>query len=156
MISLAVSDELVRLTRFGVVGIFNTLLDFAIFNALSGKTVGLSKIKANTISTTVAMIFSFYINRNYVFYGQGNEFAQAAMFFGVTAFGLYILQNGVIYLLTDRMKWPRLLADKFTKSHRIPFDSDFVLKNSAKIIGTFVSLAWNYVLYGKVVFRGKS
>ncbi len=150
------TSEVARISRFGIVGVFNTLLDFAIFNALSGKMIGWSKIKANTVSTTIAMLFSFFVNRNYVFYGQGNEFIQAAMFLAVTAFGLYVLQNGVIYLLTSFFVWPRRLTDRLTRSQHIPLESDFVLKNGAKAIATAISLVWNYILYGRVVFRGKS
>lgn len=156
MILLAATDEVARISRFGVVGIFNTLLDFAIFNALSSKMIGFSKLKANTVSTTVAMVFSFFVNRSFVFYGHGNELVQAALFFGVTAFGLYVLQNGVIYLLAERLKWPRRLAILLTRSRHIPLESEFVLKNGAKLVGTIVSLTWNYLLYGRIVFRGKA
>ena len=156
MILLAATDEVARISRFGIVGIFNTLLDFAIFNALSSKMIRLSKIKANTVSTTVAMIFSFFVNRNFVFYGHDNELMQAVLFFTVTAFGLYVLQNGIIYLLAERWSWPGRVTARLTRSHHIPLESDFVLKNGAKVVGTVVSLVWNYVLYGRIVFNAKS
>ena len=156
MIIFAATNEIARISRFGLVGIFNTLLDFTIFNTLSSKRIGWSKIQANTASTTVAMISSFVINRGFVFGGQGNPLVQALLFFGVTAFGLYVLQNGVIYLLTKTWKWPRAVTEKITRSHHIPLESDFVLKNSAKIVGTVVSFIWNYVLYGRIVFRVNS
>ncbi|MEO7617625.1 MAG: GtrA family protein [Candidatus Saccharibacteria bacterium] len=155
MILFATTDEIARISRFGIAGIFITMIDFAIFNALSGRVVHLGKIQANTVSTTVAMIFSFLVNRSFVFQGQGNEFQQAVLFFVFTAFGLYVLQNGVIYLLTEYLKWPRKLVTRLTHSRHIPLEPDFVLKNGAKLTGTVVSLIWNYLLYGRIVFRGK-
>ena len=155
MILLATTDEVARISRFGVAGIFITMIDFAIFNVLSSKMVHLSKIQANTISTTVAMIFSFFVNRSFVFQGQGNELQQAVLFFAFTAFGLYILQNSVIYLLTEYLKWPRKLVTRITSTGHIPLEPDFILKNGAKLTGTVVSLTWNYLLYGRIVFRGK-
>jgi putative flippase GtrA len=154
LILLAVTSEVERISRFGLIGVFNTLVDFLIFNALSSKAVGMSKVWANTVSTTVAMILSFLLNRNFVFDGHGNEVEQAVLFFVVTAFGLYVLQNGIIYLFTEYLKWPSRLTARLTASKHIPLDSDFVLKNGAKALGTIVSLTWNYILYGRIVFHG--
>lgn len=156
MILFATTDEVVRISRFGMIGIFNTLVDFAIFNALSGKKIGWGKLKSNTVSTTVAMICSFVLNRNYVFSGHGDPLIQIILFFGITAFGLYVLQNGVIYLFTQVWSWPGKLTSRLIDAFHLPFENDLVLKNSAKIIGTVLSLVWNYLLYSKVVFRAYS
>ncbi len=156
MILFATSNEALRIGRFGMVGILNTLLDFAIFNALSGKRIGWGKIQANTVSTTVAMTCSFLLNRMYVFSGHGNALIQIVLFFGITAIGLYIIQNGTIYLLTRVWTWPTVLITRLIQLLRLPLGNDFVLKNSAKVIGTILSLIWNYLLYSKVVFRAYS
>ena len=136
-----------------MVGLLNTALDFAIFNILSGKKVGWGKLISNTVSTSVAMICSFLLNRTFVFSGHGNPLAQALLFIVITAFGLYVLQNGTIYLLTHVWDWPSRFVARLIDSLHIPFRQDLVLKNSAKIIGTGISLIWNYLLYSKVVFR---
>lgn len=154
MFWLLATTEIERVSRFGLIGIFNTVIDFLIFNALSGKTIGMSKVWANTVSTTIAMTFSFFANRNFVFSGHGNEAEEALLFFGITAFGLYVLQNGVIYLLTSGWDWPRKVTARFTASHHVPLETDFVLKNGAKVAGTVLSLTWNYIMYGRVVFHG--
>ncbi len=153
MILFATTNEVVRIGRFGLVGIFNTLLDFALFNAFTSKNIGWGKLTANTVSTTIAMICSFLLNRNFVFSGNGNPLFQAALFIGITAFGLYVLQNGVIYLFTKVWSWPSKITQRLIRLMGIPLTNDFVLKNSAKVIGTLVSLIWNYLLYSKVVFR---
>ncbi|HEY2004683.1 MAG TPA: GtrA family protein, partial [Candidatus Saccharimonadia bacterium] len=70
-----------------MIGAFNTLLDFAIYNVLSGE-FAFSLVKANIISTTTAMIFSFFANKHVVFKkADGSAWRQAIVFWVVTAFG---------------------------------------------------------------------
>ncbi len=147
---------LAQIGKFGLVGILNTLIDFAIFNFLSSKRVGLSKIRANLVSTTVAMIFSFFANQRFVFQSQGGNFWQQAIsFYLVTAFGLYVLQNVVIWLVTKKMAWLQSLilsvAGLFGLRKRL--SDDFIIKNCAKLAATVVSLTWNFVMFKKVVFK---
>jgi putative flippase GtrA len=145
-----------RILKFGAVGVLNTLIDFAIFNVLSSKRIGLSKIKANLISTTCAMIFSFFVNKSYVFGANGgNVSLQIAAFFVITAFGLYVLQNIVIFFLTEKWTFPGDLAFNIVKTlklHKL-LSKEFVMKNSAKVAATVVSLTWNYLLYQNIVFK---
>jgi putative flippase GtrA len=123
-------------SKFGLVGIFNTALDFAIFN-LGHSVFGLGTVTANVISTTIAMIVSYMINRNFVFSGSSSKATrQAILFLIVTAIGLYVLQNGVIYLVTTS----------------ILHSNGIVASNIAKLIGTGASLVWNFILYKRVVF----
>jgi putative flippase GtrA len=142
--------------KFGIVGILNTAIDFGIFNALSGSRLKVAKVPANICSTTVAMVFSFFANRDAVFHaGTGNPFTQALLFFLITGFGLYVLQTGVLYLLMYRWEWPTNLVDRLLKlSNRTQNAAvDLVLRNSAKAAGTVVSLIWNFFMYKYVVFR---
>lgn len=123
-------------SKFGLVGILNTGIDFAIFN-LGHSIFGLGTVTANVISTTIAMIISFMINRHYVFTGSSNRAVrQAILFLVVTALGLYILQNGVIYIVTTY----------------VLHSNDIVASNIAKLVGTVASLVWNFILYKLVVF----
>lgn len=148
------TTELSQVGRFGLVGVLNTILDFAMFNILSSQRVGLTKLQANTISTTITMVISFFLNKATVFHAGGDATTQAIGFFVVTAFGLYVLQNSVIYLLAQRLRWPRRMLDYFRGRLGLPsLSTELVLKNGAKVAGTIVSLAWNYILYKQVVFR---
>ncbi len=145
-----------RIIKFGLVGVVNTLIDFVIFNILSGKRFGFSKIKANLVSTTVAMTFSFLINKRFVFEANGGNYAmQVAAFLAVTAFGLYVLQNIVIYGLTEVWTFPGDLATKILQRLGLGklFKPDFVMKNTAKLAATAVSLVWNYLLYQQIFLR---
>ena len=144
-----------RVGKFGAVGVINTLLDFTIYNLLHNQA-DLTLIEANIVSTTCAMIFSFFANKQIVFKHHGGRWwHQALPFFAATMFGLYVLQNGTITLLTDI--WPGLLGTLVMVVHglglgRVVSDS-FVVNNGAKAVATAVSLAWNYVIYKKVVFK---
>jgi putative flippase GtrA len=140
--------------KFGLVGILNTLIDFGIFN-LAGKYLLLPAVQANIVSTTVAMIFSFFVNRQVVFKDHEKSiWHHAAGFLIITAVGLYIIQTGVIYLLAHVWRAPLEAATHIVRGLGIQiFSDEFYVRNGAKAIGTVFSLMWNYVLYKKVVFR---
>lgn len=146
--------ELIRIGRFGTVGVLNTLIDFTIFNLLTSRRIRWSYIRANLVSSTVAMTFSFLANKRAVFRAGGNTLVQAAAFFAVTAFGLWVIQNVVMHLLTKRWQWPKKLA---AWTSRIGFgrvtSQAFILKNGAKVASVLVTLIWNYLLYRNLVFK---
>ncbi|HEX7259941.1 MAG TPA: GtrA family protein [Candidatus Saccharimonadia bacterium] len=148
--------DLSQVGKFGIVGVLNTIIDFTIFNILTSKRFHMHKVTANIISTTTAMIFSFFANRQAVFEsGTGNPVVQAVLFFAVTAFGLYIIQTGVLYLLAVRWSWPdRLIRHllKLTRLNRL-ISHSFALNNGAKLAGTLCSLSWSFYMYKHVVFR---
>jgi putative flippase GtrA len=96
--TLTTKTGIKRLGKFGIVGIFNTLIDFVIYNLLSG-VIGLNLIESNIISTTVAM------------------FVAICHSMGI---------NG---------------------------HDEFLIKNAAKAAGTVLSLAWNFIMYKKVIFK---
>jgi putative flippase GtrA len=150
----ATKTEIKRVGKFGLVGIANTLIDFGIYNFAS-KFLGWTLIEANTLSTTVAMTFSFFANRQLVFEpGRGSMARQAAVFFAVTAFGLYIIQNGIIHLLTSEWRGPLEWGTHIVRQGGIKLFSDaFWINNGAKAVATVASLTWNYIMYKKVVFR---
>ena len=148
------ASEAKQVGKFGAIGVINTLLDFAIFNVLL--KLGLTIIMSNVISTTCAMIFSFFANKAVVFkVGRGSVLRQAAIFFAVTAFGLYVLQTGTIKLLTD--VWTTPIDLGVATAHFIGLghllSDNFLRKNGAKAAATLISLTWNYFLYKRVVFK---
>ncbi len=144
------------LAKFGLVGILNTAIDFILFNVLTNKKIGLRKIPANLISTSVAMLVSFTLNRGFVFNATGgNIYLQSAEFFAVTAFGLYVLQNIVIWLLLEKWEWPVEFVWKVVQLIKLDkyMGHEFVRKNAAKAAATLVSLTWNYLMFSFIVFK---
>ena len=124
--------------RFGIVGGINTALDFGLLFIFTH--LGLPKITANTISTGVAFVFSFFANKKYTFKSSdGNLKREILLFVVVTLFGLWVLQNLVIVAVSP-------LISSFIS------DQSLVLLVS-KLLATIVSLIWNYLLYKNLVFK---
>lgn len=129
-----------RSLRFIVVGVSNTVLDFTLMNLLS--LAGLNLIIANTISTGIAMIYSFLMNKKWTFRNAGQDYLrQVILFFIFTAIGIWVIQNGLIILAQHYL--PR-----FGLSNR-------VFNNLAKLGASVFSLTWNYLTYNHFVFTDK-
>jgi putative flippase GtrA len=127
--------------KFLITGILNTAIDFGIFNVLS-LFVGLSAIFANTISTGVAMVFSFLLNKKWVFNSKSKNYLREMILFLVfTAASMWAINNGVVWLLLKNL--PGEMAE-------------FWRINLAKIIATSASMIWNYFTYKYFVFSNKN
>jgi putative flippase GtrA len=126
--------------RFGLVGVINTAVDFAVLNLLAG-VFGLPLFLSNIGSTTVAMLTSFGLNKKAVFPGSSNSGRrQFILFIVVTLIGVWGVQGGVLALvhyLLQPTGW-----------------QEPVIRNLAKLAGICVGLVWNYLMYSRVVFRG--
>jgi putative flippase GtrA len=126
--------------RFGLVGAANTALDFIILFGLVA--LGLDKIPANYISTSLSFIFSFFVNKSFTFKSKGgNVKKQFIIFLAVTMVGLWIIQPflilGVSWTLSGT-GW-----------------SEPLILFIAKIVATLGSLIWNYTFYSRLVFKKK-
>ena len=124
--------------RFAAVGVVNTGLDFGLFFGLT--QLGLDRLVANFISTSISFIFSFFANKTYTFRAARSTHIgrQMALFIAVTLCGLWVIQPVIITVVLAVAPvwvagtwWGPLLA---------------------KLVATLGSLSWNYVLYAKVVF----
>lgn len=124
--------------RFGVVGGANTALDFGILFSLV--FLGIDKFVANFISTSIAFVFSFFVNKSFTFKSTtGNAKKQFGLFVLITLFGLWVIQPIII----TEVSW---MISRFG----IP---DSIVLFIGKLSATVVTLVWNYVLYAKYVFK---
>lgn len=129
-----------KLARFIAIGGINTVLDFGILFLLS--KVGLPTVPANIISTSVAFVFSFFMNKKYTFKTTDtNVKRELALFIIVTLFGLWVLQNIVIEALK-----PIAMNYGYNKD---------IAALIAKVPATIVSMIWNYFAYDRWVFKQK-
>lgn len=127
-----------QLIRFGLIGVINTVLDFGLLFIL--KSIGLMATTANIFSTSIAFVFSFFANKKYTFRSSGtNIVREMILFVAVTLFGLWVLQTGVIWLVLPHLS-------KLLRSSEMGL-------LVTKLIATAVSMAWNYILYDKLVFK---
>ncbi|NCU40679.1 GtrA family protein [Candidatus Saccharibacteria bacterium] len=130
-----------QLVRFLTTGVFITLLDFvayAIFLQLS-----FSPTVANYCSTSIALITSFFVNKNFTFRAKdSNQVRRFTLFVVVTLIGIWAIQPVIIIMLLP-----------LTSSI---FDSLFLAPIAAKVVATIFSTAWNYILYKTIVFKETS
>ena len=124
--------------RFALVGGANTALDFGILFILVA--FGLDKIPANYISTSISLVFSFFVNKSFTFKSKtGNAKKQFVLFIVITLIGLWILQPLVIAGLSQAMQPLGL--------------NETIVLLVTKFVATLVSLTWNYILYTRLVFK---
>ena len=125
--------------RFVIVGGANTAIDFALYNLLS-RIFALSV--ANMISSFIAMLFSFFVNKKWTFRSTDKDYLrEVTLFFIFTIIGIWVIQSGTIWLIENtfsNVDW-----------------KNFWLKNILKIIASVPSLIWNYITYNRFVFRSK-
>ena len=126
--------------RFAIVGGANTALDFLLLFLLV--LAGVDKIAANFVSTGIAFIFSFFVNKSFTFKSTGGNLKkQFALFILITVIALWVIQPliilGVTALLTP-LNW-----------------NESVVLFVAKCIATVASLIWNYIFYSRFVFKTK-
>jgi len=124
--------------RFAIVGGANTALDFALLFLFVA--LGLNSIAANYISTSIAFIFSFFVNKSFTFKSKGgNVKKQFALFIGITIIALWVIQPLLILAVTALLS---------------PFGwNESLVLFIAKLVATVGSLIWNYVFYSRLVFK---
>lgn len=123
--------------RFLIVGSISTVIDFSILFLLT--SFGMNKIVANFISTLVALIFSYFANKNFTFKASSeNKSKQFLSFFATTAIGLWVIQPIIITAVS-----PLLSGYLSTRLNLL----------ISKIIATAASMVWNYSLYKKFIFK---
>lgn len=141
-------ESRVQQLKFVIVGVFNTVFDFAVFNILLNSGAG--KIFANTISVSLAMVVSYFLNLRFVFKSQHAR-QKLLIFLAVTAFSLYVIQNLLIYILATRYQQgvQNLVPDVGL------FSPEVMVNNLAKVMATGVSMVFNFVMYQRFVFKDR-
>jgi putative flippase GtrA len=133
---MAIQNKIEKL-RFVIVGIANTVIDFGILLSLT--SLGIPAATANYPSSTAAVIFSFFANKNYTFKVTGNDLRKEILLFLVfTLAAAWILQPVTI-----------LSVQYALSSLSLPSTISIVF---AKIVATVATLIWNYATYSRFVF----
>jgi len=150
-------------SRFAVVGVANTLVDYVLFLGitkvfhLSLDTVWVAKV----ISGTVAMTLSFFLNRRWVFAARGHApvHHQAARFFAATAVGVYGIGVPItqlfarVYQAPGRALYAVLRDVGLAQAVPSLFTEAFATKTAAFAIATLCSMVFNFLAYRYWVFR---
>lgn len=146
-----------QLSKFAVVGVVNTLIDLFGFNVIRRFTK-MKTIWASYISSTIAMLNSYVLNKYWTFQSAQSGLSaagEAAKFFGSTIIGIYVIHNGLVWILSE--KFTLLSKIAYSITNKLPvlnkLSKKFVYDNVAKVAGIAGSLVWNFVLYKFWVFK---
>ena len=135
-----------QIAKFGLVGVLNTAVNFAVLNILiaaTGIDMGNGFAVLTGIAFVVAVTNSFFWNEHWVFAGrQDNQARQFLTFFivslvalgGVALIGKFMTQYIAPPASLDSKQWA----------------------NVAAVVGVVFSLVWNYLGYKFIVFRKKA
>jgi len=140
---------------FCVVGLITTIVDFAIFNLLTGRTLRWRRIPANLVSVTSAMVWSFLANWFLVFQPDGSAWLErAGRFLATTAFSAFVLQNVILHVTANVWKWPVSIALRLLRKlgslQRV--DDDIIARNTCKVMAVSAGLIWNFFWYKFFVY----
>lgn len=146
-----------RLFSFGMVGVFNTLLNITLFNVLviAGVDIGI----ANFISICVSIAIAFILSNHIVFSdrkGQDQTRSKFFKFIVVNIFTLFVVHQIVLLYFAYTFTLPGEMVYEFV-TNWLDWDLSkvFIEANVSKAIAVLVSMAASYVLYDKFVFKNK-
>jgi putative flippase GtrA len=149
-----------RIRRFALVGVANTLVDYLLFVALTKimrlplDWVWVAKI----LSGTAAISTSFYLNRTWVFRASGSSLPQAGRFFVTAIIGVYGIQTALTQLFASSR--PEVGEGVYSLLQRTGIAETFpsvlteplAIKTAAFVLATSVSMTFNYLMYRFWVF----
>jgi putative flippase GtrA len=124
--------------KFGLVGVLNTLINLAVFNALLIAVHDVGRVKANFVATAVATVFAYVMNRYWTFKHRPSEHSRSRefllfVFFNVVGLGIEsALIGGTVYILGT---------------------NTIVAVNIAKILGLVLGTIFRFWAYRTFVFR---
>src|SRR5882757_5239668 len=98
----------VQFLKFGVVGVSNTLLAFAIYTVLL-KVFGVWYIAASAIGFVVGAVNGFLLNRRWTFRGHVGDALTPVRWTVVQGCGL-LANLGLVYLFVEEISLDKLLA----------------------------------------------
>ena len=151
--------EIIRFAIFGSIGLFNAILDIAIWkslvrfldsNSFFGRFISLLRLNnysfAHIFSFVISVISSYILNKNITWHDTiSNDFSQSFKFFGVATFS-WILTTLILNFLTS----PNLRT-KAESIIKLPFFVNHY-PTIAKLATILCSMITNYIGYKFFVF----
>lgn len=135
-----------QFAKYGLIGVLNTLLDFAVLNLLSYTFhvySGTSLILINVFSFLAANINSYFWNKYWTFQSQNKKVAgELLKFFTVSIIG-FLLNSAILWFFTTVMEPALGLSPQ-------------IWENVAKLVATGAYIIWNFIGYKLIVFKEKT
>lgn len=150
-----------KITKFALVGVWNTAFDFFIFNFLIwlgvGSTLGNNQAKlCNIISASIAALVSYELNQRFVFNtGKKAPKHYRLYFIIIVLSGIFIISSVIIGLVQNYGGGLVNEIAKLTRSFGFKFEFKFIQENLAKLTATVFTMVWNYFLFKTFIFKDK-
>ncbi len=103
-----VIEEFFKLVRFGITGVMNTVVDFAVFMLLS--YLGVHTYPAQVVSYGCGMLNSYIVNRSWTFKSGGKFWSRQMMRFIIANFSLLLLSLVLLWLFTSGAGMIKIVA----------------------------------------------
>lgn len=112
---------------------------------------------SSIIATTCALLFSFALNRSFVFADKSKRVHQQFVPFAIVTISGSLVVINIVYIimlhvLDGHEGWIVSLLATVT---RLKFSKSFVDINLSTLIGAMVAMIWNYNGYRLFVFTGQ-
>lgn len=145
-----------RIARFAVTGVANAAISFGLLNWLY-YGLGQSKIASSIVATAIALLFSFAMNRIFVFGDTTKAIhRQFVPFVVVTVLGSFVILN-VVYVGSLRLLEgnEHYFISPVYAATGIRLSESFIDINLSTVIGAIAAMFWNYNGYRLFVFKGR-
>lgn len=144
-----------RVSRFILVGVVNTTINFAVLNfAFYG--LHQNKIISSFIATGCAVVFSFIMNRSFVFQDKSRPAQKLVLFTILTVGGVLLVQNSIYALGVVLLRHHDLgISTIVYRLIKVRLSGDFIDVNLSNAIASLCVMVWNYNSYRLFVFNGK-
>jgi glycosyltransferase AglD len=134
-----------QFSKFVVVGLVNTAIDFGVLNLLvflTGIETGIGIAVLNSIAFAAAVTNSYFMNKHWTFgvKGEAAKTTEVSKFLLISLIGLGI-NSGIVYGVTNFVTPP------FVEIGPVSWI------NLSKVIATGLSLIWNFSGYKFLVFK---
>jgi putative flippase GtrA len=126
---------LVQFVKFGIVGISNTLLTFAVYTLLL-KVFGVWYLAASAIGFVVGAVNGFLLNRRWTFRGHVGDALTPVRWMIVQSCGL-ALNEGLLFVFVDDASLDKLLAQAFATA-------------IVTVLTFFANRAWTFRMHPRV------
>ena len=93
-------------------GAATTAVNYLVYFLLT-RLLFLNTVPANVIAWAISVIFAFWVNRAFVFHGEGNLFSEFFLFTGGRVFS-GVLETGILWLFVDILRFHDMLVKVIT------------------------------------------
>lgn len=104
-------EEFFKFVKFGITGVMNTVVDFAVFMLLS--YLGLNAYLAQTVSYSCGMLNSYIVNRSWTFKGSDRFFSRQMIRFIIANLLLLLCSVVLLWVFTEKMSFSKIVAKLF-------------------------------------------